>query len=637
MTDWARSLVPRPLRVEPLAGSLDLSRGVSVLSTDDADLDGTAYLVAELAAAGIDAGREEPAAQRVPLTVGVGDEPAGGPEAYVAELRPDGIVVTGRTVAGAHHGAMTVLQVLRRAALRGEPVRCGRVVDAPRLAIRGYTDDLARGQVSTLADLRDVVAFLGEQKVTHYAFYLEDMFEFRSHPLIGAGRGRLTRAEVADLHAFARAHHVELVPAIQTLGHMERILGLPEYAHLRETEENTSLLGPDRPGAYDLIADLLADLAASFPSRYVVIGADEAFGMDEGSDRWLAHAERVRAIAAGLGKTAVVACDMFDTGYYRDVWRRPAPFPVSDALRLSRDMVPVVAAFLPTEKHDLLATLVREGYAPWAVTTLSNYTRLHPRWALAEPCIESFAMVTADAGGDAFFASSFCDEGGDNLRALNYQGIAVLSDAAWQPREGSAREATAAFVEQFYGVVDEDLAALLDLLGRTDDLFPRPPAPPDTPPVDTFGMRGWTWFHLWALLNSPPAPPVLDPAEVALLERSAAELATAAQRLHRARSAVRRNHEHLDLLEHALRWTAHTVERLLVLDRARSLAEAGDAATAAREVGALAPALAAIERRFEELWLRTNRPQGLDANLRRFARIREQYVLLATRLGEEAG
>ena len=71
---------------------------------------------------------------------------------------------------------------------------------------------------------------LARYKLNVYSPYIEDMFAFTRHPLIGKGLGALTAKEVKELDAYARQYHVEMIPVFETLGHWENILAIPEYA-----------------------------------------------------------------------------------------------------------------------------------------------------------------------------------------------------------------------------------------------------------------------------------------------------------------------------------------------------------------------------------------------------------------------
>ena len=61
--------------------------------------------------------------------------------------------------------------------------------------------------------------------------------------------------QMRELDAYAAERHVELIPTLQSLGHMQHVLALPRYAHLAETERRWTLAAAE-PGTYELLRDL---------------------------------------------------------------------------------------------------------------------------------------------------------------------------------------------------------------------------------------------------------------------------------------------------------------------------------------------------------------------------------------------
>src|SRR6185437_12445418 len=95
---------------------------------------------------------------------------------------------------------------------------CLEIADGPALEWRGVSDDISRGQMSTIDDFVAIVRELAYYKLNYYQLYIEDAFRFVSAPEIGEGHAALTRAELARIVAEGRRQHVVVVPAFQTLG-----------------------------------------------------------------------------------------------------------------------------------------------------------------------------------------------------------------------------------------------------------------------------------------------------------------------------------------------------------------------------------------------------------------------------------
>lgn len=68
--------------------------------------------------------------------------------------------------------------------------------DWPQQKIRGITDDLSRGQVSTMENFKKIIHFLSRHKLNAYSPYIEDIFVFKKYPMLGKGRGEVTATEI---------------------------------------------------------------------------------------------------------------------------------------------------------------------------------------------------------------------------------------------------------------------------------------------------------------------------------------------------------------------------------------------------------------------------------------------------------
>jgi hypothetical protein len=112
----------------------------------------------------------------------------------------------------------------------------------------------------------------------------------RNHPIRAALAARdawsrrttvtavLSPAQVRELLAVAAQHHVQVIPLIQTLGHVESILKQQRYAGLREHADDISQFCPCEPGSLVLVTALIDELLAAHPAaRYIHLGGDETW------------------------------------------------------------------------------------------------------------------------------------------------------------------------------------------------------------------------------------------------------------------------------------------------------------------------------------------------------------------------
>ena len=149
--------------------------------------------------------------------------------------------------------------------------------------------------------------------------YLEDTYEIEGQPYFGYGRGRYSRDELKMIDRHCREIGMELIPYIETLGHLPCITRWRAFRPYIDVDD-VLLIDDDR--TYELIDAMLTTCAECFTSRVINIGMDEAYLMgrgkyhDQHGDRnrtelFMHHVQRVTALAEKHGfKTILLWPDM---------------------------------------------------------------------------------------------------------------------------------------------------------------------------------------------------------------------------------------------------------------------------------------------------------------------------------------
>ncbi|KAJ2026427.1 hypothetical protein GGI06_000164 [Coemansia sp. S85] len=148
--------------------------------------------------------------------------------------------------------------------------------------------------------------------------YTEDTYKVAGEPFFGYLRGGYTQDELRAIDDYAFSVGIEVVPCIQTLGHLGQILQWPRFAGLRDTNE---VILSRLPETYELLEKLIATVSAPLRSKRIHIGMDEAYGVGEGRFRsmfgaqegtaiFVEHLARVHAICAKSGLRAMIWSDM---------------------------------------------------------------------------------------------------------------------------------------------------------------------------------------------------------------------------------------------------------------------------------------------------------------------------------------
>ncbi len=149
--------------------------------------------------------------------------------------------------------------------------------------------------------------------------YTEDTYEIENEPYFGYMRGRYTAAELKQVVDFCDSIGIEVIPCIQTLGHLDGIFRNRVYKEINDCD-NILLVGEER--TYELIENMFKTLAKVYSSKYVHIGMDEAFMLGLGNyrrkngsrnrlDIFKEHLQKVSSIAQSYGFKPLIWSDMF--------------------------------------------------------------------------------------------------------------------------------------------------------------------------------------------------------------------------------------------------------------------------------------------------------------------------------------
>jgi len=116
----------------------------------------------------------------------------------------------------------------------------------------------------------DMISCLGMNMLM---LYTEDLYEMKEYPFFGYKRGRFTAEELKSIDDYAWQLGIELIPCIQTLGHLENYLCWAEASHVRDTR--WSIL-PGETKSLEFVGDMLKTCKSIFRSKNIHIGMDEA-------------------------------------------------------------------------------------------------------------------------------------------------------------------------------------------------------------------------------------------------------------------------------------------------------------------------------------------------------------------------
>ncbi|MBN1419798.1 MAG: family 20 glycosylhydrolase, partial [Planctomycetes bacterium] len=314
----APNIIPRPASLTPREGVFAIRSDTVVAAEGDAAIEARKLIESIAPAMGFrlklveDAGRDEGV---IALRIEPGLEPRFGTEGYALDVTIRGVRIRAAGPAGLFYGVQTLRQLLPPSIYGAEVVSgaewtvpCVEITDAPRFGWRGLLIDPARHFIPKDDVLRFIDA-MAIHKLNRLQMHLTDdqgwRIEIRRYPRlteIGAWReveflyggepdgklhgGFYTQDDIREIVRYAAEHHVTIVPEIEMPGHARAAISA--YPYLGVFPERQKGLRPwnrrgicedilaPRPETIAFCKDVLDEVIALFPSRFIHIGGDEA-------------------------------------------------------------------------------------------------------------------------------------------------------------------------------------------------------------------------------------------------------------------------------------------------------------------------------------------------------------------------
>ena len=241
-----------------------------------------------------------------------------GPEGYELTVTTSNVVIRATTAAGIFYGTQSLLQLLppeifstERASGVAWTVPCVEIADSPRFVWRGFMLDVSR-HFFTKDEVEKVLDLMALYKLNTFHWHLVDdqgwRIQIKKYPKlteVGAWRdgigfglnsnsataydqhgrygGFYTQRDIRDVVAYAAARHITIVPEIEMPGHSSAaLMAYPQFAC-----PNAKISMPDKGGVFtgvycagndatfEFLGNVLQEVAALFPGKYIHIGGDE--------------------------------------------------------------------------------------------------------------------------------------------------------------------------------------------------------------------------------------------------------------------------------------------------------------------------------------------------------------------------
>lgn len=392
-------------------------------------------------------------------------------QGYLLTIRPEKIVIEAPTAAGRFYGAQTLRQIFRNAYKGAIPEIDIR--DWPSLKWRGISDDISRGQVSTIENFKSIVRRLAFYKKNLYQPYIEDMFRFEADPDIGRTRGAITKKEMKMLLDEAKKHHITLTPVFESLGHQDRLLSLPEnrkYAEVQDPGEKPWSFSPVSDEAYEFVTNLIGEVAAATPdSPFFHIGGDESWDVGKGTSK-----QKVEEV--GVGR---VHADYFSrlNEFVNDKLNRRM-MQYADMINrhpeamehMPKNIIMIDWHYSTKSDFETADKLKEAGFNVMTSPGIWSWADYYPNLSWATTNIAKAARKAKELNLMGCITSSWGDRGAENLRENNWPGYAYSASATWEVEEADPDRFLRRFCAIHFGVDNEEFPEAFKKLGWYDYL-----------------------------------------------------------------------------------------------------------------------------------------------------------------------
>lgn len=337
--------------------------------------------------------------------------------------------------------------------------------------------DCSRNAVPNLKSLKAWIDLTADLGYTTLMLYTEDTYEVDGNPYFGYLRGRFSKQELCEIDAYAKERHMELIPCIQTLAHLQAIKRWPEYAPHFDADD-ILLVGDER--VYALIDQMFATLAQCFSSRIVHIGMDEAemlgrgryldeHGYQNGSDILLTHVKRVAEIGAKYGFSFLMWSDLFFKLANGGVYYGQANIDGNVSAQIPENVTPIYWDYYSTDPAHYSSMMQAHRQlesGSWFAGGLWSWTGFAPHNGYSIRATRAAMQSCRESGVQDVFFALWGDDGGECSRFSLLPALFYTSELAhgnWDEQEIKRR------FQAKYGISFEDFM-LLDLPGTPNGL-----------------------------------------------------------------------------------------------------------------------------------------------------------------------
>jgi len=195
-----------------------------------------------------------------------------------------------------------------------------------------------KGAPPSIQYLKKVLTLSKELGATGVLIEYEDMFPWSGRLATVAAGNHYSLAEVRELQNICKGLGLEVIPLVQTFGHLEFLLKHKEFAYLRDVEEMPESICPCHNDTMGIVREIVDQVMAVHKNaKYLHIGCDEVYHLGECSQ------------CLGFGRTSVFIDHVTKVAQYVNHTYQAIPIIWDDMLRnfMVEEMQPLAGLVEP--------------------------------------------------------------------------------------------------------------------------------------------------------------------------------------------------------------------------------------------------------------------------------------------------
>lgn len=369
-------------------------------------------------------------------------------DAYELFITPSDVRIHFKTPEGRFYALQTLRQIIvQRTENR---LQCVHVSDQATFHNRAILLDVSRDRMPRMSTLFQLIDFWASLKINQLHLYIEHTFCFSQHKKVWKHASAFSHGDIQKIDNYCMQRNIELIPTLNSFGHMERWLKFPEYQHLAETPHgytdkegifhtHASTLSPVVKEVIPFLDSLFEEFLPNFKSSRCNFGADEPFELGIGRSKQLCERKGIGTVYVEFlntihkllekrGKESLCYGDII-VKYPEHIHKLPAHMSVLDW------------GYEANHPFDKEAALFEQSRIPFYLCAgTSAWNSIGGRWHNARENILNAGTQADHHGADGLIVCEWGDNGHMQQYPIAFPGYLLGAASAWNPHAAHSVE-----------------------------------------------------------------------------------------------------------------------------------------------------------------------------------------------------